>query len=131
MLERQCAYLFRQFNCVAAHDRSECTAATPELRHARRTVPRTTGPFLGVHLFTGAPDLRAPFGLVGAALTLRKLPVDATLDDVGTGLEAENCVRQRCLACFFAVEGDDLELHHSPSFFFFAAAAALSAAFAA
>ena len=69
------------------------------------------GALLRVHLLAGAPDLGAVLGLVGAALALGELPVDAALDDVGARLEAEDRIRQRDRAGFLAVEGGDLQFH--------------------
>src|SRR4029078_3241254 len=120
----------RHIDSVATQGRAKPTPTPAELGHARGAVTRTAGPLLRVHLLARAPDLRAAFGFVGAALTLGELPIDTTLDDISTWFEAKNWVRQRGFAGFLAIEGDDLELHHSPSFFF-AADAALSAALAA
>jgi hypothetical protein len=90
MLERERANFLRQVNRMATHQRSKSTTTAPELRHARGAMACATGPLLRVHLLAGPPDFAAVFGLVGAALTFRQLPIHAALDDVGPRLESED-----------------------------------------
>src|SRR5262249_22082026 len=106
-------------------------ATAAELRHARGAMPGTAGSLLRVHFLAGPPDFATALRLMSSALTLGELPIDTALDDVCARLEAKDRIRQCGLSGVLAVESDDLDLHHSPSFFFFAAAAALSAAFGA
>src|SRR5215467_1704555 len=89
MLERQRAHLLRQVGRVRANNRTERTATAAELRHAGRAVTGAAGALLLVHLLAGAPDIGAALGLVRSGLALVELPLHATLDDVGTGLETE------------------------------------------
>src|SRR5262249_30272763 len=75
----------------------------------------------------GAPHVGALLHRMGNGAPLGELPLDATLQDVGARLEAEDRVRQIDGACRLAVEGRDVELHdHAPSF----AVAAAGSAFA-
>src|SRR5262249_13402258 len=104
-------------------------AAATKLGNARRAVTSAARSLLRIHFLAGAPDFTAALGLVGATLALGELPVDATLDEVGTRFKAEDRIRQSGLSRILAIEGDDLEFHYSPSFVF-AAADGLSAAFA-
>src|SRR5579872_6249614 len=111
MLERERAHLLRQIDRMAAHQRTEHPAAAAELRHALRTVACLAGALLRVHLLAGAVDLAAALGLVGAALALGELPVDATLHDVGARLEAEDCIGQIDRARSLALERGDFQFH--------------------
>ena len=110
-LQRERAHLLRQADGVAAHDGTEGPAAAAELRHARRAVTGAAGALLGIHLLAGAADFAAVLGLVGAALALGELPVDAALEDVGARLEPEDRVRQAHRAGLLAVERGDLQFH--------------------
>ena len=111
VLERERAHLLRQVDGVAAHHRTEGASAAAELRHARRAVTGAAGALLRIHLLAGAPDFGAVLGLVGAALALGELPVDAALQDVGARLEAENRIRQIDRAGFLAFERGDFHFH--------------------
>ena len=118
VLERERAHLLRQIDGVAAHDRTESTAAAAELRDARASRDgRRRCPSARTSSCRCARFRRAVLGLVRAALALGELPVDAALQDVAARLEAENLIRQISLAGFLAVEGDDFQFHHAPSFF--------------
>src|SRR6185312_2345762 len=109
--QRQRAHLLGQVMRVAAHHRTEGAAAAAELRHARRAVTGAAGALLRVHLLAGAPDLGPVFGLVRPTLALGELPVDATLDQVGARLQAEDVLRQADRTRFLTLEGGDLHIH--------------------
>src|SRR6478736_1087749 len=111
MLERQRAHLLRQAGLVRANNRAERTATAAELRHAGRAVTGATGALLLVHLLAGAPDFGAAFCLVRSGLALVELPLHATLNDVGTGLETENRVRELDRSGLLAFKGCDFQFH--------------------
>src|SRR5262245_6484288 len=111
MLEREGADFLRQVDGVAANQRTESAAAAAELRDARGPVTGAASALLRVHLLAGPPDFSAAFGLVGAALTLGELPVDAALNNIGPRLKTEDRIRQFDRAGFLAFEGGDLHFH--------------------
>src|SRR5213595_2429813 len=111
VLERQYADLFRQVGRVRADHRTEGTATAAELRHAGRAVTGTAGALLLVHLLAGAPDIGAALRLVRSGLALVELPLHATLDDVGAGLETEDRVRELDGAGFLTFKGRDFQFH--------------------
>src|SRR5512139_805926 len=96
---------------MAAHDGAERAATAAELRNARGAVTGAAGSLLRIHLLAGPPDFGTSLGLMGAALTLCELPVDAALDDVGPRLKAEDRVRQLDRTGFLAFEGGDFHFH--------------------
>src|SRR5262249_54602804 len=104
-------HLLRQVDGVAAHQGPEGAAAAAEQVGAGRAVTGAAGALLAIHFFAGAPDLGAVLHLVGAALALGELPVDAALDQVGARIEAENGIRQLDRARRLAVEAGDLQFH--------------------
>src|SRR5262249_34691136 len=71
VLERERAYLLRQFGRMAAHNGTEGTTAAAELRYAGRAVTRAASALLRIHLLAGPPDFGAALRLVCAALALR------------------------------------------------------------
>src|SRR5262249_27037059 len=112
--EGERADLLRQIDRVAAHHRTERTAATAKQVDARRAVAGTASTLLAVHLLAGAPDVGAVLHGMGAGAALGQLPHDAALDQIGTRLKAEDGVVQRDRSGRLAVERGDLELHHAP-----------------
>ena len=94
VLERERAHLLRQAVLVAAHQRTERTAAAAEQVGAGRAVTGAAGALLRVHLLAGAVDLGAVLDLVGAGAALGELPAHAALQQVGARLETENRVRK-------------------------------------
>src|SRR5262249_27998243 len=117
VLERERAHLLRQTDRVAARGRAERAAATAEQIDPRRAVAGRTGALLPVHLLAGTVDLGAVPAVMGTALALGELPVDATVQDVRARLETENRIRQLDRAGRLAVERHDLQFHvtHPPS----------------
>src|SRR4029079_520433 len=105
------ADLLRQVGRVRANHRTERTATAAELRHARRAVTGAAGALLLVHLLAGAPDFGAALCLVRSGLALVELPLHATLDDVGMGLETEDRVRELNRSGFLAFKGRDFQFH--------------------
>src|SRR4029450_3216844 len=111
MLERKRPHLLRQVGRVRANHRTERTATAAELRHAGRAVTGAAGALLLVHLLAGAPDVGAALRLVRSGLARVELPLHATLDDVGTGLETEDRVRELDRTSFLAFKGRDFQFH--------------------
>src|SRR5690242_6925255 len=67
-----------------------------------------------LRFLAGTRDLRPVLHFVRPALSFGQLPNDAAVNDVGAWLKTKNSVRHGNRACFFAVEGTDLELHVTP-----------------
>src|SRR5690606_18784816 len=135
MLQAEGAYLLRQIELVAAHDRAVGLAAAAELRCTRRMVTGAARTLLLVHLRTGAGHFGAGLRLVGALLALRQLPAHDALQDIFARLEAEDLFREFHLAGILAGKRCDLEIHYSaPSVAgasFLAAPARIAAGFGA
>ena len=103
--QRERAHFLGQIDGVAARSRAERAPAAAEQVDARRAVTGATGALLLVHFLAGTADLGAVLDVVRAALAFGKLPDDATLDEVLSRRQPENCVRQRDRAGAFAGRG--------------------------
>ena len=116
LLQSERTDLLRQVMGVAPNDRSERLAAAAELRSGLGAVAGATSTLLGIGLLGRGGNLAAHLGLVGAGLTLGELPANHALQDVGARLKPENVIGKRDRAVRLAVEGGDLQVHHSAPF---------------
>src|SRR5579862_4266706 len=115
MAKRERADLLRQVGCMRAHDRTERTATTAELRHAGRAVTGAAGALLLIHLLASAPDFGAALGLVRASLALVELPLHAALNNVLARLKTEDAFGELDRTGRFALECCDFQFHYAPS----------------
>src|SRR5207247_4178338 len=122
--QRPVPVLTRKGLAVLVRLRAEHGAAPPPDRRADRAVPGPPGLLLTPRFLATAPDVGAILGGVRAAATGGAVGQDGLLDQVQLQGRGEHLIRQVQFLDLLALQIDDRQLRHIPSYAFAAALAA-------